>query len=147
MSGYPIETVSRPYRYKKTKKQTKTVEADLDLDQKEKEDLREQNAILADRQTVEIADTSQRLGMKASRLLTRQRSWQLRFPERRRAHDAVRQALLKGVLIKKPCSDCGSTQHVDAHHEDYGAPLNVVWLCRRHHVARHRKPIIKGPNK
>lgn len=80
-----------------------------------------------------------------SKLLTRQRAWQLRFPEKRRAHEAVRQALLKGILVKGVCQDCGSADHVDAHHDNYARPLEVTWLCRRHHMARHRRKITKGP--
>jgi hypothetical protein len=26
---------------------------------------------------------------------------------------------------------------VDAHHDDYARPLDVTWLCRRHHQQRH----------
>lgn len=83
--------------------------------------------------------------LASSRLLTRQQRWQQKHPERRAAHEAVRRALLRGELVRQPCEDCGSTDHLDAHHEDYGRPLDVTWLCRRHHVARHRRKIVKGP--
>lgn len=36
-----------------------------------------------------------------------------------------------------PCSVCGATRG-EAHHDDYSKPLDVVWLCRTHHWARHR---------
>ncbi len=32
----------------------------------------------------------------------------------------------------KICSDCGETK-VEAHHEDYSKPLDVEWLCKKHH--------------
>ena len=80
-----------------------------------------------------------------SKLLTRQRAWQIRFPEKRRAHEIVRAALLRGTLVKQPCADCGTSDNVDGHHEDYRFPLDVTWLCRKHHAARHRKPIVTGP--
>lgn len=80
-----------------------------------------------------------------SKLLTRQRAWQLKHPDRRAAHDAVRLAIRRGALVREPCEVCGSTEHLDAHHEDYSKPLDVVWLCRRHHAARHRRTITKGP--
>lgn len=54
------------------------------------------------------------------------------------AHDAVYQARRKGLLVAKPCERCGS-QKVQAHHEDYSKPLEVVWLCQAHHTARHRE--------
>src|SRR3990167_11187577 len=42
-----------------------------------------------------------------------------------------------GVLIPRPCEDCGSTD-VQAHHTDYSRPLEVRWLCVAHHRAVHR---------
>lgn len=51
------------------------------------------------------------------------------------AHALVRQAIRRGVLTKQPCF-CGELQ-VDAHHEDYAKPLDVHWLCRRHHELIH----------
>lgn len=85
--------------------------------------------------------------LEKSRLLTRQRAWQLRYPEKRRAHEVVRRALIKGDLVREPCADCGSTEHIDAHHDDYSQPLAVIWLCRRHHASRHSRKIVKGPGR
>lgn len=88
--------------------------------------------------------TSKRIA--SSKLLSRQRAWQLRNPEKRRAHEILNRAVRSGTVARQPCEVCGSTDHVDGHHEDYSKPLAIVWLCRRHHVARHRKPILKkGP--
>lgn len=42
----------------------------------------------------------------------------------------------RGVLIKKPCVDCGSIES-QKHHEDYSKPLEVIWLCRPCHLKRH----------
>lgn len=53
-----------------------------------------------------------------------------------KAHSAVNHALLMGRLERKPCSICGNTSS-QAHHEDYSKPLDVVWLCRKHHQLRH----------
>ena len=37
-----------------------------------------------------------------------------------------------------PCEICGSlTTH--RHHEDYSKPLDIRWLCSRHHAARHKE--------
>jgi hypothetical protein len=33
---------------------------------------------------------------------------------------------------------CG-TWMVEAHHPDYSSPLDVVWLCRRHHTDLHMR--------
>lgn len=56
--------------------------------------------------------------------------------ERADANAAVAKALRDGILTQQPCSDCGREPAV-AHHEDYARPLDVVWLCRVHHVAAH----------
>lgn len=53
--------------------------------------------------------------------------------------DKVHIALKAGRLIKKPCSVCGVTEKVEAHHPDYDYPLEVVWLCRQHHYEKHGK--------
>lgn len=59
----------------------------------------------------------------------------------RRARYAVRRAIQKGDLHRDPCAVCGRTElygkPVDAHHEDYTRPLDVIWLCRFHHVQLH----------
>lgn len=59
-----------------------------------------------------------------------------RYPERVAAREAVRLALKRGVLAKKPCEVCGENPSF-AHHSDYSKPLDVQWLCRPHHVEHH----------
>lgn len=46
-------------------------------------------------------------------------------------------ALKSGLLGRQPCVVCGSTKNIDGHHEDYSKPLEVTWLCRKHHKIRH----------
>lgn len=67
---------------------------------------------------------------------TRQTNWRRANPAKYSAHLAVQQALNSGKLDKKPCEVCGGAT-VDAHHDRYDEPLNVRWLCRRHHVKLH----------
>lgn len=57
--------------------------------------------------------------------------WRLRNPEKIRAHRIVFAALRNGTLEKEPCF-CDE-EKVQAHHEDYSKPLEVMWLCRPHH--------------
>jgi uncharacterized OB-fold protein len=55
----------------------------------------------------------------------------------RKARFAVHNATTRGKLMKKPCEVCGADK-VEAHHPDYSKPLDVVWLCRKHHAVTHR---------
>ena len=48
------------------------------------------------------------------------------------ARSDARHAVRDGVLIKQPCEVCGSIEVVK-HHDDYSKPLDVRWLCRKHH--------------
>ena len=64
---------------------------------------------------------------------TRQADWRRANLRKYTAHLAVRRALVSGTLEKQCCEVCGNDT-VDAHHDSYAEPLNVRWLCRRHHV-------------
>lgn len=55
--------------------------------------------------------------------------------EARRAHALVAEALRTGRLRRGKCH-CGSLR-VEAHHPDYSKPLEVEWVCRKHHRAIH----------
>ena len=45
-------------------------------------------------------------------------------------------AIRDNRLMPKPCEACGKNE-TQGHHEDYSKPLDVVWLCVRHHQDRH----------
>lgn len=67
---------------------------------------------------------------------TRQANWRRANPAKYDAHLAVQRALNAGEIAKLPCEVCGD-ETVDAHHDQYDEPLNVRWLCRRHHTRLH----------
>lgn len=60
-----------------------------------------------------------------------------RYPERVAARKAALAAIAAGKLVRQPCEVCGTTEDVQAHHEDYSKPLEVKWLCRPDHRALH----------
>lgn len=70
--------------------------------------------------------------------LNRQQMWRKQNPRKYRAHLDVQSALRRGDLFKQPCEVCGK-ERVDAHHPDYRHPLDVRWLCRKHHVQLHKE--------
>jgi hypothetical protein len=49
------------------------------------------------------------------------------------AHTIVNNAIRDGRLTPQPCEACGATECVQAHHDDYGKPLVVRWLCFKCH--------------
>lgn len=49
----------------------------------------------------------------------------------------AKRAIKTGILIRKPCEVCGSTEKIHAHHSDYSKPLEVHWLCVLHHKHVH----------
>lgn len=63
-------------------------------------------------------------------------------PLKRAARVAVGNALALGKLRRGPCeqADQSCSGPVQAHHDDYAAPLAVRWLCRGHHMRLHRGP-------
>lgn len=76
---------------------------------------------------------------EAHRGLSQKRSneWAKRNTEKRRAHNLVAKAVKRGILVKKPCEVC-ATEPAEAHHDDYTKPLEVRWLCEKHHGEHHR---------
>jgi hypothetical protein len=65
-------------------------------------------------------------------------------PEKYAAHVVFIEAKRTGKIISQPCEICGNPKS-DGHHDDYSKPLQVRWLCRRHHIAHHwpNSPIAK----
>lgn len=55
---------------------------------------------------------------------------------RREVRNAVRLKIIPAI-DECLCLDCGITAK-DYHHEDYQKPLEVIPLCRKCHIARHR---------
>lgn len=64
------------------------------------------------------------------------KAWQSRNVVKRKAHVIAGNAIRDGRLEKQPCEVCGEAQ-VHAHHDDYAKPLEVRWLCSKHHNEWH----------
>ena len=63
-----------------------------------------------------------------------------------RVASMVAKAKRQGVIVPMPCEVCGQNEKTEGHHEDYSKPLEVKWLCRKHHRQRHReigKPLLR----
>ena len=74
--------------------------------------------------------------------------------EKQEARDLARLAKANGFLVEPDnCEECGlsreqlesmirgrsvRTHTLQMHHEDYGKPFDIVWLCIDCHTRRHR---------
>jgi len=70
------------------------------------------------------------------RKMLREEKFDLDFFLKEAARRKCGRAIQSGKLIRMPCVECGNPNS-DAHHEDYTKPLDVVWLCRLHHMQLH----------
>ena len=59
-----------------------------------------------------------------------------RYRMRRKAMAQLAYAIKRGDIIRCPCEVCGETRS-QAHHHDYSKPLEVKWLCAKHHRQLH----------
>jgi len=73
---------------------------------------------------------------QAKRRKSREEWWERNY-EKKIAHNKTRNAIRDGKLKKESCEVCGSKK-VEAHHDDYSKPLEVRWLCKKHHMEHHR---------
>lgn len=73
---------------------------------------------------------------RRAKALEYQRRRRQRSPEKCAARQAVGNAIRDGRFAKLPCEVCGSVDS-QAHHEDYSRPLDVRWLCFKHHRETH----------
>ena len=73
------------------------------------------------------------------RFLEIQRNSKSRNPHKVRARSILTNAVKSG-RVDKPnnCSSCGNYGIMQAHHNDYDKPLDVVWLCPKCHGLIHR---------
>lgn len=66
----------------------------------------------------------------------RRKKWYEKNKVKVSAHGKLKTAVFKGLIVRKPCEVCGEIK-TDAHHDDYNKPLDVRWLCRKHHLRHH----------
>ena len=68
--------------------------------------------------------------------------------KRAKARSAFNHHMRDKHLDKQPCEICGEA--AEAHHDDYDKPLEVRWLCFKHHREWHKihdnPELLKGDN-
>lgn len=65
----------------------------------------------------------------------------LRNKKKWKVRQTVRNAISREKIRRLPCEECGEKE-THAHHNNYSKPLQVEWLCKKHHYEKHRKYII-----
>ena len=63
--------------------------------------------------------------------------------ERSNARSVANVNQRRGKLVPQACERCGDPDTVK-HHDDYGKPLQVRWLCRRCHRDEHFPHLAQG---
>lgn len=66
-----------------------------------------------------------------------------KLTEKRKARNKIKNLIARGVVTRKPCEVCGESE-THAHHDDYSKPLDVRFLCPRHHAEIHRTANTEG---
>lgn len=69
-----------------------------------------------------------------------QRSRRLRKPGKARARTKLLTEIRAGRIKRMPCEVCGNEKS-QGHHTDYRKPLNVKWLCFKHHREEHGQKV------
>lgn len=60
------------------------------------------------------------------------------YPKRYAVKKIVIKALKDGKIIRSSqCQICKCSKNIHAHHCDYNKPLDIMWLCAKHHKKWH----------
>lgn len=67
------------------------------------------------------------------------KNWREKNSLKYAAHTLLNNALRSGLVVKQSnCALCWEQKKVEAHHEDYLKPLDVLWLCIDCHKKAHK---------
>lgn len=69
-----------------------------------------------------------------------------KYQKNRRAKNPTRVSVYNKVKRSKlirpnKCQKCGKTAKLNAHHENYNAPLEVIWVCAMCHYYIHKESV------
>jgi ribosomal protein S27AE len=66
----------------------------------------------------------------------KRREYIKRNPEKQNARYLVAKNVRLGILIKPTnCSKCKDISKIEAHHNDYSKPIEVIWVCKKCHIS------------
>jgi len=62
----------------------------------------------------------------------------INFKKRKYVRKLTAKAIREGVLVRSKCCDlCNDQGKIQAHHIDYGKPIDITWLCTKCHAKVH----------
>lgn len=74
------------------------------------------------------------------RAYDRERGFRPGSPEKRHARNLLNSAVRRGLIVRPDvCEVDGCPNVPEGHHDDYSRPLDVRWLCPKHHGIEHRQ--------
>lgn len=89
--------------------------------------------VLYDRQRTQTPE-------RRAKMIDYQRKRRSLCPEKAKAWRLTTRAIQCGRLTRMPCEVCGNPES-EAHHDDYSKPLEVRWLCFKHHREHHGQTV------
>lgn len=77
-------------------------------------------------------------------------AWKSKNKDKRIAQHKISNGIRDGKLVRQNCCVCKKIYNLEikgqAHHSDYNKPLDITWLCHKHHRAWHRVFIAEQVN-
>ena len=92
--------------------------------------------VLSERARSRLKSAKTRAGAGYQRPPRDEQEWNRANRHKKRANLQVSRAIAKGQIVRQNCF-CGAVGQ--AHHPDYSRPLEVMWLCTKHHMEWHVK--------
>jgi len=68
--------------------------------------------------------------------------WEKANPVKRKAQQLIATEVRAGRFTRQPCAVC-DRPNTHGHHPDYSKPLDVIWVCPRHHSMTHKLERLK----
>lgn len=68
------------------------------------------------------------------------KDYRKRNKQKHSARCLVAYHLKRGNIVRLPCPFCGKKK-TEAHHESHKNPLDILWVCKKHHMAIHDKKV------
>ena|ERR1035437_549341 len=65
-------------------------------------------------------------------------NYRLKNKQKNTARGKIHSALRNGSIKREDCVVCKNPK-TEAHHPDHSKPLEVMWLCRKHHIEIENK--------